>query len=72
MNKPQKITADDIERIAQDFGKPGPESLRKKVMGRIDEIDREVALGKRPPLPERETPSAPKPTKERSVGRGDD
>ena len=72
MNKPQKITGNDIERLARDFGKPGSESLRKKVFDRIDEIDREVALGKRPPLPERNTPSAAKRTKERGIGRGDD
>ena len=66
MKKPQDITRDDIERIAQDFGKPGPESLRKKVMDRIDEIDREVALGKRPPLPEKTV----SPERSRDKSRG--
>lgn len=35
------FTGEDIEQMARSFGRPPPESLTKKVMAKIDEIDRE-------------------------------
>lgn len=63
------FTGDDIERMARDFEKPVPESVRKQVFDRVAEINREVRDGKRPPLPERDTIEK---EKDRDIGRGRD
>lgn len=48
------FSAEDIEQMARSYGKPPSASLRKKVMDKIDAIDRDIARGKtiEPPAPE--------------------
>lgn len=57
-NEQHRITENDIERMAQSFGKPAPAALRTKVIARIDEIDRARQLAaKNAPTIARNPPS---------------
>ena len=55
-DKEPLFTEKDVEQMARSFGRPPPESLTKKVMAKVDAIDREAAARTQEALARTRTP----------------